>query len=423
MNTPCPTARAPITCSATRAGPPPSRTRSQTRLHRPHQRPRPRPPLRYPTRMSPSSSSPTAKEVWFLDTSADAHARKIAGFYSQDDLERRIATHQIRRDLSTVETDRRIVNRDYQLECIERPLLRNHPRPPQPPGRNGHRNRQNPHRPPPSSSACSRPVPSPESYSSSIASPSPAKRKNAFTDHLRDYPCHVLRPGRGFDRAKRITIATLQTMIAEYPDLSPGYFDLVITGRMPPLHLRRIQRRAAPFRRHPAGPHRHALHHHHRRHPPTPKTAASSATPCASSASPPPPSATPCAKPIDAGHLVPCRIYKAMTVKTAADGGFEVARDELDWSAMDEATKAEFEELFAESDRITVDPRALERKFTIPERNRSDGARVPRLLREGLHGQGRHPPHAHVGQNHRLRRHQAPRRNPRHHVRRGTSPT
>ena len=33
--------------------------------------------------------------------------------------------------------------------------------------------------------------------------------EDAFTDHLRDYPCHVLRPGRGFDYAKRITIATL----------------------------------------------------------------------------------------------------------------------------------------------------------------------------------------------------------------------
>ncbi len=38
---------------------------------------------------------------------------------------------------------------------------------------------------------------------------------------------------------------------------------------------------------------------------------------------------------IEDGHLVPYRIYKAMTVKTAADGGFEVRRDELDWSAMD----------------------------------------------------------------------------------------
>ena len=52
---------------------------------------------------------------------------------------------------------------------------------------------------------------------------------DAFTDHLRDCPCHVLRPGRGFDRAKRVTVATLQTMFAEYRALSPGYFDLVNT--------------------------------------------------------------------------------------------------------------------------------------------------------------------------------------------------
>ena len=38
---------------------------------------------------------------------------------------------------------------------------------------------------------------------------------------------------------------------------------------------------------------------------------------------------------------------------------------------MDQRTRAEFEELFDTSDRITVDPRALERKFTIPERNRA----------------------------------------------------
>ncbi len=42
-----------------------------------------------------------------------------------------------------------------------------------------------------------------------------------------------------------------------------------------------------------------------------------------------------------------------------------------DWSAMDEAAPAEFEALFAGSDTITVDPQALERRFTIPERNRA----------------------------------------------------
>ena len=53
--------------------------------------------------------------------------------------------------------------------------------------------------------------------------------ESAFTDHLRDNPRHVLHPGRGFDCAKRVTIATLQTMISEYRDLSPGHFNLVIT--------------------------------------------------------------------------------------------------------------------------------------------------------------------------------------------------
>jgi type I restriction enzyme R subunit len=71
------------------------------------------------------------------------------------------------------------------------------------------------------------------------------------------------------------------------------------------------------------------------------------------------------------GYLVPYQIYKAKTVKTAAEGGFEVKRDELDWSAMDAKTKQEFEVLFKENDSVMIDPNALERRFTIPERNRA----------------------------------------------------
>ena len=66
---------------------------------------------------------------------------------------------------------------------------------------------------------------------------------------------------------------------------------------------------------------------------------------------------------IDKGHLAPHRIYQAMTVKTAAEDGFEVAREELAWTAMDPATPAELGKLFASSDPITVDPRALERTW------------------------------------------------------------
>ena len=309
------------------------------------------------------------EEVWFLDRETDAHARKISGFYSQDDLERRIAVRQVRRDLSSVPIDRKIVDRDYQLDCIEalsaeisrgrRKLL----------------------------------VEMATGTGKTRTAAALIKRlfeagtvtrvlflvdrialagqaEDAFTDHLRDYPCHVLRPGRGFDRAKRITIATLQTMIAEYRELSPGYFDLVITDEC----HRSIYGKWSGVLRHFDS-----------------IQLGLTATPCTAEenavADPEdglfvrdtlrffelerPTFRYTLRQAIEAGHLVPYRIYKAKTVKTAADDGFSVGRDELDWSAMASATKTEFEKLFSESDSITVDPRALERKFTIPERNRA----------------------------------------------------
>ena len=58
-------------------------------------------------------------EVWFLDRDSDAHAREIATFSSQEDLERRIAARLIRRALADVPVDRRIVDRGYQVDCVE----------------------------------------------------------------------------------------------------------------------------------------------------------------------------------------------------------------------------------------------------------------------------------------------------------------
>ncbi|MDE0173723.1 MAG: DEAD/DEAH box helicase family protein [Defluviicoccus sp.] len=325
------------------------------------------------------------EEVWFLDREADAHARRIAGFYAQDDLERRIAARSLRRDLATVEIDRQIVDRDYQIACIEKlsaeVLL-------------GRRKLL---------------VEMATSTGKTRTAAAFVKRlfeagivtrvlflvdrialagqaEDAFTDHLRDYPCHVLRPGRNFDRAKRITIATLQTMIAEYRDLSPGYFDLVITDEC---HRSIYGKRSGVLR------HFDSIQ------------LGLTATPCTAA------EANTVVDPEDGlfvkdtlrffevdrptfrydlreaiaeGYLVPYSIYRALTVKTAAEGGFPVRRDELDWTAMDEATRAEFEELFAASDTISVDPRALERKFTIPERNRAIVREFRKVLENGFTG-------------------------------------
>ena len=320
------------------------------------------------------------EEVRFLDRDRDAHARGIATFYSQEDLERRIAARSVRRPLADVPIDRKIVDRGYQIDCIEalsaqvaqgrRKLLVEMAT-----GTGKTRTAAAFVKRLFEAGAVTRVL----FLVDRIALA--AQAEDAFTDHLRDYPCHVLRPGRGFDRAKRITIATLQTMIAEYHALSSGYFDLVITDEC----HRSIYGRWSGVLRHfdgiqlgltatpcTAGP----MHR-----TPTPRTGASCATRCASSSSMRPPSATATAG--DRGRLLaPYRIYKATTVKSAAEDGFEVGRDELDWSAMDDGTRAEFEELFGASDRIVVDPRALERKFTIPERNRA----IVREFREVIDG-------------------------------------
>ena len=309
------------------------------------------------------------EEVRFLDRETDAHARTIAGFYTQDDLERRIAARRVRRDPSTVTVDRKIIDRDYQIECVEalcaevsrgrRKLLVEMAT-----GTGKTR----------TAAAFIKRL-----FEAGIVTrvlflvdriALARQAEDAFTDHLKDYPCHVLRPGRGFDRVKRVTVATLQTMIAEYRALSPGYFDLVITDEC----HRSIYGKWSGVLRHFDG-----------------IQLGLTATPCTAEAGalPDPEDGLfvrdtlrffELAEPtyrytlrraIEERHLVPYRIYKAMTVKTAAGDGFEVRRDELDWSAMDEQTRGEFEELFAASDTITVDPRALERKFTIPERNRA----------------------------------------------------
>ena len=167
-------------------------------------------------------------EVWFLDRDADARARAVATFYSQEDLERQVAARAVRRALADVPIDRRIVDRRYQVDCLEtlsdevthgrRKLLVEMAT-----GTGKTRTAAAFIKRLFEAGAVNRVL----FLVNRIALA--AQTEDAFTDHLRDYPCHVLRPGRGIDRAKRITIATLQTMIAEYGGLSSGYCDLVIT--------------------------------------------------------------------------------------------------------------------------------------------------------------------------------------------------
>ena len=324
------------------------------------------------------------EEIRFLDRDADAHPRRIAGFYSQDDLERRIAVRSVRRDLSSVSIDRTIAGWDHQTGCIEalcdeisrgrRKLLVEMAT-----GTGKTRTAAAFVKRLFEAGAVTRVL----FLVDRIALA--AQAEDAFTDHLRDYPCHVLRPGRGFDRAKRVTIATLQTMIAEYRRLSSGYFDLVVTDEC----HRSIYGKWSCVLRHFDG-----------------IQLGLTATPCTADVTrtaetedrlfvrdtlrffelDAPTFRYGLRQAIGEGRLSPYRIYRANTVKTAAEGGFEVTRGELDWTSMDEAVRAEFETLFAASDTLIVDPRALERKFTIPERNRALVREFRGVLDDGFAG-------------------------------------
>ena len=348
------------------------------------------------------------EEVRFLDRGRDAHAREIATFYSQEDMERRIAARSARREPADVPIDRKIVDRSYQIRCIEalsaqialgrRKLLVEM-------ATDTGKTR--------TAAAFVKRLFEAGAVTRVLflvdRTALAAQAEDAFTDHLRDYPCHVLRPGRGFDRAKRITIATLQTMIAEYRALSAGYFDLVITDEC----HRSIYGKWSGVLRHFDG-----------------IQLGLTATPCTAGADAPPDPEDGrfvrdtlrffeldaptfrygLREAIGAGWLAPYRIYKAMTVKTAAEGGFEVDRGALDWPAMDDETRAELEALFGTADRIVVDPRALERKFHDSGTQPRPRARIPGSARPGLHGPQRRPL-PEPREDHRLRGDQAACRN------------
>ncbi|WP_052257738.1 DEAD/DEAH box helicase family protein [Leisingera sp. ANG-DT] len=322
--------------------------------------------------------------IWFLDLDVDAHAREIATVFTQDDLERRMAVRTLKLDLTSVPTDKDIAGRPYQLECIDtlcreiglgrRKML----------------------------------VEMATGTGKTRTAAALIKRMfeagqitrvlflvdrielarqadDAFIDHLASYSSYILKSTKGLDHAKRVTIATLQTMINEYDKLSSGYFDLIIIDEC----HRSIYGQYSAVLKHFDG-----------------VKVGLTATPCTVD----PATMTDdddaqfvrdtlrffeVTKPtfrytlpeaIEDGHLVPYRIYKAMTVKTAADGGFLVRRDELDWDAMDEDLREEMEEVFDGMNEITVDPRALERKFTIPERNRAIVREFRQVLDEGYKG-------------------------------------
>lgn len=321
------------------------------------------------------------EEIRFWDWQREAFPRPVKTFFSQADLERRAATLQVRRDPLAVPVDKGIASRDYQIECIDtlcreisagrRKLLVEMAT-----GTGKTR----------TAAAFIQRLFDAGAITRVLflvdRIPLARQTEDAFAEHLPGIPAYVLRAGRRFQDEKRITITTLQSMVNIYRDYSAGYFDLVISDEC----HRSIYGKWSGVLKHFDG-----------------IQIGLTATPCIASMEglgdegdelfvrdtlrffevDQPTFSYRLKSAIRDGHLVPYQIYKAKTIKTAAEGGFEVLRNELDWSAMDADARAELEQAFGERESLTVDPAALERRFTIPERNRAIVREFRQVLQEG----------------------------------------
>lgn len=308
------------------------------------------------------------KEVQFWEWESEAFPHPVQTFFKQDDLERRFATRQVRGDPLAVEIDKRIVERDYQMDCINtlcREIAQGRRKMLVEMATGTGKTR--------TAAAFIKRLFQANAITRVLflvdRIPLAKQTEDAFAEHLPDYPAYVLRAGRRFQDEKQITITTLQSMVNTYAEYSSGYFDLVISDechrsiygqwRKVLLHFDGVQ-------------------------------VGLTATPCVAEGDfddeedklfvrdtlrffevDRPTFTYKLKDAIRDGHLVPYQIYKAQTIKTAATGGFEVKRNELDWKGMETQTRIELENLFAGTDTLVVDPSALERRFTIPERNRA----------------------------------------------------
>ncbi len=328
------------------------------------------------------------EEIWFRDKEQDAHFRRVETVFSQDDLTRRKATRDIRRNPLDVPVDTRIAGsggRHYQIDCIdavcrEIAIGRRKMLVEMATGTGKTRT---------AAALLKRLFEANWSTRALFVvdrTTLALQAEDAFAEHLPHLPCYrVPRTGRRFQDEKRITIVTLQTLVNEYENYSSGYFDLIVIDEC---------------HRSIYGKWRRALDHFDG------VKVGLTATPCVMRDAEDlddedraairdtmrffevdrPTFSYTMSEAIADGQLVPYEIYRAMTARTAATDGFPVGRNEIDWDALDEASRSELELLFADRDPLMVDPTALERKFTVPERNRAMVREFREVLEEGYTG-------------------------------------
>ncbi len=171
------------------------------------------------------------EEVWFRDKHQDAHYRKVETVFTQDDLMRRKAAGDIRRNPLDIPIDTRIAGgggRTYQFACIEKlsqEIVTGRRKMLVEMATGTGKTR--------TAAALLKQLFEANWTTRALfvvdRNTLAIQTEDAFAEHLPHLPCYrVPRTGRRFQDEKRVTIATLQTLVNEYDEYSSGYFDLII---------------------------------------------------------------------------------------------------------------------------------------------------------------------------------------------------
>ena len=277
------------------------------------------------------------EEVWFQDKGQDAHFRQVETVFSQDDLARRKAVRELRRNPLDIPIDTRIAGdggRVHQTTCIDvlcREMVAGRRKMLVEMATGTGKTRM--------AAALMKRLFEANWITRALfvvdRTTLAVQAEDAFAEHLPTLPCYrVPRVGRRFQDEKRITIVTLQTLVNEYENYTSGYFDLIVIDEC---------------HRSIYGQWRRALDHFDG------VKIGLTATPCVMRDAPDvdeedraqvrdtmrffevarPTYSYTMSEAIADGHLVPYEIYRAMTVRTAATDGIAVSRGEIDWQALD----------------------------------------------------------------------------------------
>ena len=307
------------------------------------------------------------EKTYFWEYEREAFPSQVKTFFSQRELDIKYASHSLRQEISSIPIDGKIVERDYAKECIEK--LSNKI--------DGGTNKL--------LVEMATGAGKTRLAAAFIKRLFKANRINkvlficdritlakqtedTFTDFLPDYSSYVLN-SKGFKHEKQITISTLQTMIRSYAALNSGYYDLIIIDEC---------------HRSIYGKYRNSLDFFHA------IKLGLTATPCTSDEETTsdedisfvrdtlrffdlkePTFTYGMDRAIEEGYLLPYYTYQARTVRTGNEAGIEVKRNEIDWNILTDEDKQQLEEVFKEEDKAIFPNTCLERKITIPERNKS----------------------------------------------------